>query len=162
MIHYTHEVKICQRSLTLMGFWLHYACMGSYRYIDHTADLGIEVSGTSFEDLLVTIARSIFETQIKGRLEKKESKTIHCRGDSREDLLVDWCRELLYLNQVHGFIPMTYTITRHNLRLSAEVKGDIFDGTRHSIKTEIKNVTYHDLSIIRNDRGYCTTVIFDV
>lgn len=136
--------------------------MGSYRYIDHTADLGIDVSGTSFEDLLVTIARSIFETQIAGSFEKKESKTIECTGDSLEDLLVDWCRELLYHFQVHGFIPVTYMIKRNDLHISAQVDGDIYDHIRHSIKTDIKNVTYHNLSIEKTAQGYRTIVIFDI
>jgi SHS2 domain-containing protein len=136
--------------------------MGQYSFIDHTADLGIDVTGTSFDDLLTTIARAMFETQIKGILEYRESKHIECTGDTWEDLLVDWCRELLYLYAVHEFIPMTYRITLNDRHLSATVEGDHFNKTRHTIVTEIKNVTYHDLKIEKTRTGYHTTVIFDV
>jgi SHS2 domain-containing protein len=136
--------------------------MGSYQYIEHTADLGIEVSAESFEDLLVTMARAIVETLIAGKLNAHVKKTITCSGDTPEDLLVDWCRELLYLFEVHEFIPVTCTLTKTDLRVTATVYGDLFDRTRHEVTTDIKNVTYHNLLIRQTDREYRATVTFDI
>ena len=136
--------------------------MGRYTYIEHTADLGINVSGGSFEDILITIARAIVETQVTGQIKERVQRTITCSGDTLEDLLVDWCRELLYLYEVHEFIPASYAITKKNLCVTAHLHGEMFDSTRHSLKTHIKNVTYHDLSITHTSTGYSTTVIFAI
>lgn len=136
--------------------------MTPYRFLDHTADLGIEVTGSSLNELFTVIGTVIFELQVKGPLEDRKSVTITCSSDSLEDLFVDWCRELLYNFAVRGFIPNTYNITLHDHSLTAHLRGDVFDTDRHSIKTEIKNVTYHDLCVEQTDTGYRATAVFDV
>lgn len=136
--------------------------MTPFRFLDHTADLGIEVTESSLIGLFVLIGNVIFDAQIKGRREEKRSIAITCCSDSLADLLVDWCRELLYNFSVHGFIPVQYRIQIKDTTLSAEIRGDVFDGTRHAVKTEIKNVTYHDLNIEKTATGYRATVVFDV
>lgn len=133
-----------------------------YRYIEHTADLGIEVVGTTLEDLLINTGTAIFETQITGSIEEKKEITISITAESLEDLLIDWCRELLYNFSVHGFIPREYFVSLNKMRLKARLCGDVFDEKRHKTKLEIKNPTYHNLHIKKTDAGYQATIIFDV
>jgi SHS2 domain-containing protein len=133
-----------------------------YKYIEHTADLGIEVSGLSFEVLLINIGKAIFETQIKGIIKSDNDVTLHVKSDTRDDLFIDWCRELLYLFSVDHFIPKEYTIDLADLSLNADLKGDIFDPQRHKVRIEIKNPTYHNFKIERTDESYRATIIFDV
>ena len=136
--------------------------MDLYHYIDHTADLGIEVFGSTFEELLINIGKAIFETQIKGNLREQMSVTFQLEAESQEDLFIDWCRELLYTFSIKQFIPVTYNIDLHNLSLRAVLHGDILDPQRHTVRIEIKNPTYHDFQIKQLPDRLSATIIFDV
>ncbi len=133
-----------------------------YRYLDHTADLGIEVFGSTFEELLINIGKAIFETQIKGDIQEHTSVTFQLEAESQEDLFIDWCRELLYMFSVKQFIPVRYSIELEHLSLQAELHGDIFDPRRHTVRIEIKNPTYHDFQIKKMPDLLSATIIFDV
>jgi SHS2 domain-containing protein len=133
-----------------------------YRYLDHTADLGVEVSGKTLPELLANTGRAIFETQIHGKLRTHKEKSINLQSDSLEDLFIDWCRELLYNFSVHGFIPRDYEISVEDFAIHANLRGDIYDAKRHRVRIEIKNPTYHNLAIEKIEDGFCARIIFDV
>jgi SHS2 domain-containing protein len=136
---------------------------GSFKYLNHTADLGIEVEGRTLEELFINTAKAIFETQINGEIDKKEEISFGLKSPSLEELLVDWCRELIYNFAVRGFIPKDYDIKIiQNFELCAHLNGDIFDKRRHQIKLEIKNATYHNLKVMKKNDIYVATIIFDV
>ena len=133
-----------------------------YRYLDHTADLGIEVTGSTFEELLVNIGKAIFETQITGTISEQTSVTFRLEAESLEDLFIDWCRELLFVFSVKHFIPVRYRIDLQDLALHAELRGDILDLRRHTVRIEIKNPTYHGFQIKKLADHLSATIIFDV
>lgn len=134
-----------------------------YKYIDHTADLGIEIIGTTLEEVFIHTARAIFNTQINGKILTKEALDFEIKSSSLEELFIDWCRELLFNFSLKGFIPKIYKIKISNENsLIAQLRGDKFDKERHSIKLEIKNPTYHNLSIKKINNQYYATIIFDV
>ena len=134
----------------------------TYKYIDHTADLGIEVYGKNLEELFINIGRAIFETQIFGKVELKTQIKIEIESESQEDLFIDWCRELIYNFSVHSFIPQKYEISIDNLSLTAHLCGDVFNNKKHKIKTEIKNPTYHNFQLKKTSKYYKATIIFDI
>jgi SHS2 domain-containing protein len=136
--------------------------MKPYRYIEHTADLGIEVFGDTIEDLFMNLGKAIFQTQISGKVGQKRTIKINIANDSMEELLIDWCRELLYNFAVHGFIPNKYDVSLNGQNLSASLQGEDYDPNKHKMRMEIKNPTYHNLEIKRSDRQYSATIIFDV
>ncbi|MEO0185138.1 MAG: archease [candidate division WOR-3 bacterium] len=135
----------------------------SYKYLNHTADLGVEIEGRTITELFVNTAKAIFETQVKGKILKKQNLTFKITSISLEELLIEWCRELLYNFSVKGFIPKQYKIEiTDDFELRATLNGDIFDKKRHQIKLEIKNATYHSLSVKKIKHRYHATIIFDV
>ena len=133
-----------------------------YRYLNHTADLGIEVLGENLNALFVNIGKAIFETQIEGKVIARKERSISLESETLEDLFIDWCRELLYDFSVSSFIPCEYNISIEGLSLHAQLRGDEFDTSRHQIKLEIKNPTYHKLSIKKQHGDYRARIIFDV
>lgn len=133
-----------------------------YRYLDHTADLGIEICGNGLEELLSNIGRAIFETQIIGNIREDKERSIELASDSLGDLIIDWCRELLYVFAVEGFMPKKYRIEIEGLSLHANLSGDDFDTNRHRVRIEIKNPTYHDFFLEEKNGEYKTRIIFDV
>jgi len=133
-----------------------------YRYLDHTADLGVEVWGENLVALFTNIGKAIFETQIHGRIKATRRKTIVIHSESLQELFIDWCRELLYNFSVNSFIPHQYKISISNISLKAHLKGDKFDPKRHRVKMEIKNPTYHDFTLLAQEGEFHARIIFDV
>lgn len=133
-----------------------------YHYLDHTADLGVEICGQGLEDLFQNIGRAIFETQIIGAIREDKKQKIELTSDTLDDLVIDWCRELLYIFSVKGFIPKEYKLRIKDNLLQAHLSGDRFDAKRHRIKIEIKTPTYHDFLLQEENGTYKTRIIFDV
>ena len=62
-----------------------------------------------------------------------------------------------------GLLLKDFSILEINDRhLVAEVRGEPFDSARHSIKTEIKAVTYHEVEVRETEKGLKARLIFDV
>ncbi|UCD06360.1 MAG: archease [candidate division WOR-3 bacterium] len=133
-----------------------------YKYLDHTADLGIEIRGQNREDLFINVGRAIFETQITGAIRSSKERSIELTSDSLGDLIIEWCRELLYIFSVEGFIPKQYRIKIEGQSLQANLCGDEFDAKRHQVRIEIKNPTYHDFFLEEKKGKFKTRIIFDV
>lgn len=136
--------------------------MKVFEYLNHTADLGIKVFGSTIKELFLNTGQAIFSTIVAGKLNPKQQITINLDNESLEELLVDWCRELLYNFAVHRYIPVDYKLSLQEHRLRAELRVDIFNPRQHKIKTDIKNVTYHNLEIKKVDDHYEGSIIFDV
>ena len=70
-----------------------------------------------------------------------------------------WLGELLYLGERDGCVFVTFDIAEvAPTRLSAVVEG----GEAHSHQSHIKAVTFSGLVVRQTDRGYETTIVFDV
>ncbi len=138
--------------------------MNKYILIDHTADIGIDVFGASLQELFVNAAFALFD--IITDLSKTEDKIaykISVSGIDREQLLVSWLSELLYLHDVKNLLFKDFCIEGiTDNQLNATVWGEAFREDKHVIKTEIKAVTYHCLSIIQEDHHWKARVIFDI
>lgn len=138
--------------------------MKPYQPFDHTADLGLVIRGANEEDLFANAAFAVFDiiTDL-GRVEARETRRILVEGDSREDLLINFLREVLYLYNGERWLMKGLRVTRVGERvLEAEALGEPFDGQKHEICKEIKAVTYHQAEIRKTPDGWTARVIFDV
>jgi SHS2 domain-containing protein len=80
-----------------------------------------------------------------------------------EDLLVEWLREILYRNQTSGFLVAEPRITELTpTRVKATLHGCYVDMEALRADFEIKGVTYHGLSIKKDNNTYTATVVFDI
>ena len=138
--------------------------MTRYTTFNHTADLGIEVSGRDEKELFSNAAFAVFD--IITDLHDVNAIEVHrfaVDGSDLEDLLVNYLREVLYMFSGQGLLLKDFSILEINGRhLVAEVRGEPFDSARHSIKTEIKAVTYHEMEIRETENGLKARLIFDV
>lgn len=135
--------------------------MAPYRYLDHTADLGLEITSASLSELFIDAGRAIFETQIAGPVAADREINFELKAGSLEDLFLDWCRELLYNFSVGVFIPQIYDLELKDLSLKARIRGGSFDPKKNRVKLEIKNPTYHKLNVEKLTHGYRATIILD-
>lgn len=90
-------------------------------------------------------------------------RRIELNGECLERLLVDWLGELLYLHEVDHLLFKEFRIESVGEQgLKAVAKGEPFREGFHSIKTEIKAVTYHQIQVKQEDGGWRARVIFDL
>lgn len=135
----------------------------SYRFVDHTADLGIVVRARDIKGLFRNAALAVFDiiADSKGPgLEEK--RMISVEGEDLEDLMINWLREILYLwNGKEYLVQDVAVVELSKEKLSAEVVVEAYEPKVHAIKTEIKAVTYHQARVGPADGGWEAQVIFD-
>jgi SHS2 domain-containing protein len=143
--------------------------MSNYKYFDHTADIGVEISGRTKRDLFVNAARALFDVLIENSANKKtgvipkQQKNLYIEGVDAQDLLINFLREILYLFNGEGWVVNDCEIMEcGNKRLKARLLGERYNNEKHLIKTEIKAVTYSGLSVEKHKSGWKARVIFDV
>jgi SHS2 domain-containing protein len=138
--------------------------MPIYELIDHTADIGLRIYGTTPKELFEHAATALFDVLTDpAHVELRETRVLRLSRDSQEELLVEWLGSLLYLFDTQHFLCSRFAIDAlTGTRLSATVAGEVFSPERHEIKTELKAVTYHNLSIVQEGGVFKATVILDV
>jgi SHS2 domain-containing protein len=131
--------------------------------LDHTADIRMAVHGSSVGELFLNAARGF--TSLLTRESRGLPDThlgLHLEADSIEELLVDWLRELLFHHETRGFIFVSaYIEELSDTTLRAKLAGRT-RGPEEEPEIEIKAVTYHRISIQKNDTGYDVTIVFDI
>ncbi len=140
--------------------------MQRYRYLNHTADLGIRFYGRTRAELFRNAAKAIFKTMLTIKQPhrfKRACYSLDLKGDSQAELLVAWLRELLYYFYTKQVVPQRYRIKfKEKRQLHALIEGIRLVSKKFRVKMEIKNVTYHNLNFRVTPNGFTATVIFDV
>jgi len=135
-----------------------------YTLIDHTADIGICVTGDTLTDLFAEATTAMFD-QItdRARLSGAQNRQITVTGIDRPDLLVNFLRELLSFWTIDACLVKNVRIHYINdERLTAEINFDEYAPETHEILKDIKAATYHGISVDETDAGWLATIIFDV
>ena len=139
-----------------------------YKVIEHMADIGLKVFGETKGKLFQNAARGMFFiiTGSSGvaKQENEQYWTIKCEGANLEELLVEWLSELLYIHSTDFVILNDFIIkTLTSNHLQAQATGIKINESAYHIEKEIKAVTYHNLQVIKNEKGYWeATIIFDI
>ncbi|HEV7519198.1 MAG TPA: archease [Thermoanaerobaculia bacterium] len=142
----------------------------SFRSLDHTADLAVEVTAVSRDELFAEAVPAFTDTMVDvDRVEALLSRRIELESPEVSLLLVDWLTELLYLFEVEGFLfrraETTIEDAEGGVRLRAVAWGEPRDDARHPIKVLLKAVTYHGLEVgPKGEAGevWRARIIFDI
>src|SRR5271157_728122 len=119
--------------------------MPNYKFFDHTADIGVEISGRTKKELFANAASALFDILIESYDDKSKTvkgtqrrqKTVSVDGAEVEDLLINFLREILYLFNGMGWVVEHCKIMEcGNKKLMAQLIGEPFNKKKHSIKTE--------------------------
>ena len=135
-----------------------------FREIEHTADIGIEVEADTPSELFRRAGLALFSLMVSLEgVEAREEREESVQAEGWEDLLHDWLSRLLHSFLQDGFIAATITIEElDSTRLHARLVGEKLDYKRHNFETEIKAVTYHQLSVTCENGRWQARAIFDV
>lgn len=136
---------------------------GSFQFIDHTADVGILATAPTLEGLFEVAALALTEliTSVDSLSHRVEHQ-VRLQEDEIETLLVSWLQEILYVLDTKGLIFGRFQVNLRDLSLEATAWGEPFDPEVHTIKTEIKAVTYHQLEVVKGEEGWQAQVIVDL
>ena len=136
----------------------------TYHLIDHTADFGIQVFGTDSRELFSNAALALFDVITEmDELNGDDSCDITSSGEDWSDLMINWLREILYLwNGREMLVKSVQVLSLSEHNISARIYFDAYLPDRHTIKTEIKAVTYHQIQVKRSPSGWKAQIIFDI
>jgi SHS2 domain-containing protein len=128
-----------------------------YRWVDHTAEVELEIDAGSerevFADALAALAELLGATG-----EGDELRSVELRAADRPALLAAWLEELVFLAEIEGFEPLGLeSLELGDDSLRATVRGRVGDPP-HLVKA----VTYHRLAFARAGSGYSARVVLDV
>ena len=136
-----------------------------YEVIDHTADIGIRVTGKSLEELFIRAAEALTDVMVasKPNLIPSIGISIDLKADFKEDLLIKWLQEILYIFDTRHLVLTRFFIDHiTDTTLQGGAKGLKYDRLRHELRCQLKAVTYHKLALENSPDGWHAQVIFDV
>ena len=139
--------------------------MKLYEYLEHTADMGLVVSGKSLSELLTNAAQGLFETiAVVETVDETVAVEIHLTAESVEELFVGWLDELIYRHETEEVFFKRAEIQQcGETEMLAIVYGEPVNFDKHEVYTEIKSVTYHQLQVVqKSDGSWFAQVIFDL
>ena len=88
---------------------------------------------------------------------------IKIKANDREDLLVNWLRDLLYKFNVENYLLKEFKVENiGDSSLEGKVKGEKLNLSHHTLKREIKAVTYNNPEVKKKDKYWEAQIIFDI
>jgi protein archease len=136
----------------------------NYRVTPRQSELAVRIVGKSQANLFVNAAIALFDVMTDSdKIEAQERMQLEAEGSDRDDLLVNWLRELLYLYQGSAYLLNEFTVHEvSDTVVKAEVGGEKLDPDRHEIKQEIAAVVYHQSHMQKTGDHWIAQVIFEV
>lgn len=140
----------------------------SYRLTDYntTADIGLVAENKTLTQLFADTATGLMEIMVNlESIRENRQLSINIRADSLEDLLHLWLSDLIYYKDADNFLVKKCRITlseTDEYTLSAKLTGDTIDPERHTLKTDVKGVTFYRFKIGRKDNLWFAEMVFDL
>lgn len=131
-----------------------------YRFLDHTADLGVEAWAPTLDAAFEEAARGVFAYVLEPTaVDAVGEVQVEVTGRDAEELLLNWLDELLFVQQTElvAFAGFHVEVREEAeggdedaWRLQAIVTGEDYDADKHGHIHEVKAVTYHGLVVERD------------
>jgi len=117
-----------------------------YTILDHEADVGFEVYGSTEEGLFQSAVCALFSLITDLDLVHPALvRRVEIDDDSSKSLII-FLNDLIYLWEVERFIPKTITLDGTGGKMAAIIMGEFLDESRHPLINDVKAVTYHQFS----------------
>lgn len=147
-----------------------------YKFLEHTADVQAECRADTFVGLLESAARALYSVALKKQRKLARKKhELFVSGANREEVVVRWLQELVFLLETDGFVAVKYHWDGAHTDEQQEPPPALHDNviTVHCTAEgyfcrpedrgeEVKGATYHGLTVEKNQQGFLARVIFDL
>ena len=127
--------------------------MEKFEYFDVTADIGFRAYGNSLNEAFENAGLAIFNI-ISNTDDICPQKEISFEITSEDEvsLLYDYLEELLFYHEINFMLFSEFHVEiDENLHLKATIKGEEINWEKHERKSEIKAITFHKMSVRKND-----------
>jgi SHS2 domain-containing protein len=131
---------------------------GVFRWVDHTAELELEIEAPS-EEAVFSEALAALAELVSDAGGPPVTREVQVAADDRALLLVEWLSELVYLSELEELVPeriAALELTEGRLRATVQ-------GHRGRPRHLVKAVTLHRLELTGDDdAGWRARVVLDV
>ena len=133
-----------------------------FRFLEHTADIQVECRARTFDGLLETAANALYAIAFKDLRPLADIEhAVEISGAGREETLVCWLQELVFLMDAERFVATEFLFGRVNDRgVQARLRGYTYDPGERA--EEVKGATHHELEVRETGEGLVARVIFDL
>jgi SHS2 domain-containing protein len=133
-----------------------------FLFLEHTADARIECTGRDFAEILESASEGLYAISIRRRrTDASIERRIHVTGNSREETLIRWLQELIFLLDAEHFVAAQFHF-RSASELEAEVLAEGYVCPAEERAEEVKSATYQQLSVRETKHGLAAQVTFDL
>lgn len=130
----------------------------SYRWVEHTAELELEIDAPDEAMVFADAARALAELLGEERRGEPARREIAVEESERAVLLVRWLDELVFLAETEKLVPdEVERIALSDTGLDAEVRCH-----RGEPRHLVKGTTYHRLAFGPSAEGFHARVVLDV
>lgn len=140
----------------------------SYEFLEHTADVYIEVRGTSLEEAFQYAAIGTMDVITDtDEIDPEMTVDVLLEAEDMEHLLYLWLEEIIFRIDAEGLLFSGFKVKEITnsgdmLELTGELQGEEFDPDKHEQRQAVKAVTYHMMEIIRKDGEHVLRFVLDV
>ena len=139
-----------------------------YRYLEEisSADAAFEATGRTLEELFRDAAIATFEVMADTNTVKQVlTREIELENESVDGLLIDWLSELVFIKDAETILFSVFKVKiRKNdvYILKAVAKGENIDREKHSLRSDVKAVTYHMFEVTKKGDTWTARVVLDI
>ena len=135
----------------------------NYEVLEHTADIGFEARGLTFEDMLANAAMALVSIALDVQgVAPREPYPIAAKGEDRGSLLVNWLNEVLYYVDGQLIAFEHFEIKQCGEWQACGIGYGEPRSEAHPAKLIVKGVTYHQLQIDQDESGWRCRVFLDI
>ena len=136
-----------------------------YRFLEHTADVCVECRGETFAALLQSATDALYAITLSNVQSGAEAyaveKNLSLKANSRDEALVRWLQELIFLLETEGFVAGKVIFSYAEAEgVEAVVIG--YQCRSDERTEEVKSATYHGLNVTQDSDGFVVQIIFDL
>lgn len=135
-----------------------------FEVFEHTADVGVRVSGATFAELLRNAALALLSLiTARESVRAVDEIFFEAEAENGEELLIKMLSEILYIHQVRKMVFRDAEIElADGYKLRGRLRGEKIDAGRHELLLDIKAATYHNLKIQRVNDRFMAEIVFDI
>ena len=135
-----------------------------FEILDHPSDLGIEARGETVEMVFRNAALGLMSVITEpSTVQPVDRRSIDIRARDRENLLVRWLTEILFLYDAERFLMADATVDLiQETTLKATILGQKYSPSIHELKLDVKAITYHQLTVEKIDDLWIARVFVDI
>ena len=139
--------------------------MSKYRFLDHTADIAIEIFGKSLNELFSNAAEAFSKAFVNTeKISPGLKRKIELKSNNIEELMYDWLDEFLFIFDTEFEVPLKVEKINISENGGLELTAEIYFGkvTPEMVSAAPKGISLHKFKVEREKDGYRAFVIIDI